>query len=109
MRPRLGLELSAGSRTTPGGDVLRWRLAGLAQTAAEPCLPFFIEWAEGTPFPGRAARHQELFSVELAGSPERIADWLGDHQLPTSVAPGAPAVRSIVLTSSTGEEVVLDG
>src|SRR5215217_5363619 len=50
---RLGLAVAAGSRATRGGQLLRWRLAGIEQAAAEPSLPFFIEWEPGTPLPGR--------------------------------------------------------
>src|SRR5262245_28005378 len=72
----LELAISAGSRTTPSGELLRWRLAGLERAEAEPSLPFFMEWAEGTPFPGRAGREQEIVRLELTADPERIAGWL---------------------------------
>lgn len=52
---RLGLTVDAGSRAAPNGQLLRWRSAGVDRTAAEPSLPFFIEWGQGTPVPGRAA------------------------------------------------------
>ena len=51
---RLSLAVSVGSRAGGSGQVLRWRFAGLEQAAAEPSLPFFIEWGQGTPHPGRA-------------------------------------------------------
>src|SRR5262249_6565460 len=52
---RLGVTIGEGSRRAPGGEQLRWRSAGLERAAAEPCLPFFIEWSPETPYPGRAA------------------------------------------------------
>src|SRR5262249_5545577 len=94
---RLELAISAGSRTTPSGELLGWRLAGLERAEAEPSLPFFLEWAEGTPFPGRAGREQEIVRLELTANPERIAGWLGEHDLPVRIARGTPAVRSVVL------------
>src|SRR5262249_12040079 len=55
---RLDLTISDGSGAWRGGEILRWRVAGIERAAAEPSLPFFIEWAPGTPLPGRApARH----------------------------------------------------
>jgi hypothetical protein len=87
---RLGLEIADGAR----GD-LRWRLAGVAEAAAEPCLPFFIEWAPGTAHPGRGEGGIER--LELSGDPARVADWLGPHDLPISVVPGSPRVASLLL------------
>ena len=52
---RLGLTPAGGSRLTANGTELRWRYAGAAEAIARPPLPFFIEWAPGTPFPGQAA------------------------------------------------------
>ena len=51
---RLGLAVGAGSRAGASGRLLTWRLAGVEEAAAEPSLPFFIEWGRETPFPGRA-------------------------------------------------------
>ena len=107
---RLGLSVRAGSRAAPGGELLRWRSAGIEQAAAEPSLPFFIDWAEGTPFPGRAtARHRvslEITRLELAGDAARLVGWLGNHRLPIAVHAGMPAVASIVLKGAAGEIVL---
>jgi len=109
---RLDLTVGAGSRAGRTGRVLRWRLAGLERAAAEPSLPFFIEWGHGTPFPGRASvTHRagplRMTELRLAGDADRLADWLGDHRLPITIRGGAPAVTSIVLAGRAGE-VVLD-
>lgn len=107
---RLGLSVRAGSRAAPGGELLRWRSAGIEQAAAEPSLPFFIEWGEGTPFPGRAtASHRvsrAIARLELAGDAARLAGWLGNHRLPIAVHTGIPAVESIVLNGAGGEIVL---
>ena len=108
---RLGLVVGAGSRATRGGQLLRWRLAGIEQAAAEPSLPFFIEWEDGTPLPGRApAAHVagavEIAELELNGEADRLAAWLGAHQLPITVHPGTPALASIILTAAAGEIVL---
>jgi Glyoxalase-like domain len=108
---RLDLDVTPGSRATRDGHVLRWRLAGLAAAAAEPALPFFIEWEDGTPFPGQMeARHAagaaRLARVELRGDPDRLATWLGGHELPVTISPGEPAVSRIVLSTDAGELVL---
>jgi len=108
---RLDLPVSAGSRTTPDGEVLRWRSAGLEQSVAEPALPFFIEWDTKTPFPGRArvlhpAGPVELARLKLEGDRRRLAAWLGEHHLPITVQEGEPALAGIVLESPAGEIVL---
>jgi hypothetical protein len=109
---RLHLTIGSGSRVARDGEVLRWRVAGIAQAAAEPSLPFFIEWARGTPFPGRVpVRHPagavRMAGLHLRGDANHIADWLGAHDLSITVRTGAPAVASIVLAGPAGE-IVLD-
>ena len=109
--------VGSGSRSAParGGrsaEVLRWRLAGLEREAAEPSLPFFIEWAPGTPFPGHVSvRHLvgavRIAELRLAGDSDRVAEWLGAQRLPITVRSAPPAVASIVLAGAAGE-IVLD-
>ena len=102
---RLGLTVAAGSRTGRDGRELRWRVAGIEQAAAEPCLPFFIEWAPGSSHPGRAAvTHPagpgRIAELRLDGDAGRLEAWLGDHRLPLAVRPGAPALASVLLTGA---------
>jgi Glyoxalase-like domain len=108
---RLGLTVRAGSRVAPGGELLRWRTAGVEEAAVEPSLPFFIEWGQGVPLPGFAtATHPigrvELRKLVLEGDRDRLAAWLGNESLPISVRPGAPAIARIVLSGSAGEIVL---
>jgi glyoxalase-like protein len=108
---RLKLPIGFGSRAMPGGDQLRWRTVGIDQAAAEPSLPFFIEWAPGTELPGQAAvQHRvgiaKISSLVIEADPARLADWLGHHQLPIEVRPGKPAVSTIYLSSDAGEIVI---
>jgi hypothetical protein len=109
---RLDLTVSDGSRATRGGRLLRWRLAGVEQAAAEPSLPFFIEWGERTPPPGRTPAHHRAGPVEIAqlqldGDTDRLATWLGGHELPITVRPGPPALTGIRLTASA-RQILLD-
>lgn len=105
---RLGLAVAAKSRKDASGRTLRWRVAGIEQAAAEPSLPFFLEWGDGTPFPGRApvthpAGAVEIAGLELDGDGERVEHWLGSHSLPIGVSAGAPAVARVILTGTGGE------
>jgi hypothetical protein len=108
---RLGLAVSAGSRPAGDGRTLRWRLAGVEEAAAEPALPFFVEWGEGAPLPGRAeiehpAGAVQLERLGLSGDRERVRDWLGTDDLPIAVTAGRPAVTGIVLAGEAGEFVI---
>lgn len=108
---RLGLEPFDGSRQTTTGDMLRWRLAGVEDAVAEPFLPYFIEWGEGTPLPGgRPLTHPagavRLESVELRGDGQRLREWHGGEALPVHIAPGEPAVEGIVLATDDGQVTV---
>jgi len=108
---RLDLPVHAGSRATRGGDLLRWRSAGIDQAAVEPSLPFFIEWGPQTQLPGQAAiRHRagaaSIARLVLVADPGRLADWLGNHQLPIVVRAGSPAVTTIYISSDAGEIVL---
>jgi hypothetical protein len=95
---RLRLDVQAKSRARTDGSELCWRLAGVEQAFAEPCLPFFIEWADDAELPGRSAPAAGALEwLELEGDPERLAGWLGEHSLPVSVTGGSPAVRRVVV------------
>jgi hypothetical protein len=103
---RLGLAVTTGSRRRDDGLLLRWRLAGMEQAIADPALPFFIEWGDGTPLPGRAeADHRDgplrIDHVRLTGDADRLEDWLGAHSLPISVRSGPPAVNGVVLAGAS--------
>ncbi len=105
---RLGLSVAVGSRQTPAGDVLRWRSAGVQEAAAEPVLPFFIEWAAGSAFPGAAAVDHPgggatLKRLSLTGDAQRIAAWLGDHDLLIDIEPGPPRQSRLVLARPGGD------
>jgi hypothetical protein len=105
---RLGLTITDGSRTTPAGDVLRWRSAGLDVATAQPGLPFFIEWGDDVPLPGAApVEHPRgpatLRRLALSTNAARLASWLGPHDLPVSVQSGRSGVVSVVLARGEDE------
>ena len=96
---------------TPSDELLRWRSAGIDRAAAEPLLPFFLEWAAGVRLPGTTAVAHPAAPVGISkllleGDPDRLAAWLGNHALPIVVSAGRPAVAGIVLATATGEIVL---
>jgi hypothetical protein len=99
---RLGLGIVPGSRATPEGRTLRWRTAGVERVAAEPSLPFFIEWEPGAPVPGAGGAGVAIERVDLRGDTARLAEWLGEADLPVAVRPGPPAVERFVLRGADG-------
>ena len=105
---RLGLAVSANSRATQSGQLLRWRAAGIEQAVAEPSLPIIVEWGPGTPLPGQSpilhpVGRVKITKLQLCGDEDRVAAWLGTHHLPIELRPGTPALASITLTGPKDE------
>ena len=108
---RLGLSVQAGSRVTSSGARLQWRSAGMEEAAANPSLPFFIDWAPGIQLPGQAlVKHPggsaAITRVLIRGDADRLSDWLDGSLLPIIVWPGTPTIAGIVL-SRAGQEIML--
>jgi len=109
---RLGLEVDAGSRERPDGEVLRWRMAGLDDPRREAWMPFFLTWdVPGSLHPGSAraghgVRADGIAWVEVGGDAERLRAWLGDEELPIRVSDGNPGIRRVALATSEGERVI---
>ena len=106
------LNVTTGSRAAPSGQLLSWKLAGVERAAAEPSLPFFIEWGDGTPHPSSALRAGSNDSVEVArlevtGDVHRLREWLGDLAGRVVVDAGPPGLTKVVL-STPGGEVEID-
>jgi hypothetical protein len=101
-----GLEIVDGARRSRTGAMLTWRLAGVARAAADPALPFLIEWGEGTPLPGttavehRAGSDAQISELLICGDEVALRDWLGDADLPVRVSPtgNTQGVTAVVLT-----------
>jgi hypothetical protein len=105
---RLGLAVDAKSRKDASGRPLHWRVAGIPEAVAEPPLPFFLEWGDGTPFPGSArVEHPRgavrIAQLEIAGDADRVERWLGGHALPLTVHAGAPGILTLLLTGAAGD------
>jgi hypothetical protein len=77
---RLGREAVVGSRHRPDGVEIRWEQIGINGLIADPQLPFFVQWegpADHHPSFG-ADESFSLASLEIAGDPQRVSEWLGE-------------------------------
>ncbi len=112
---RLGRESVTGNRHRPDGVELRWQQLGVKGLQADPQLPFFIKWEDGTPHPSEsAATLVTIESLTIAGDPERVRDWLGLPADDTSsviefsfVSPhGTPGLMAVTFETPQGEVVI---
>jgi hypothetical protein len=76
---RLGREAVPGNRHRPDGHELRWRQIGVKGLQADPQLPFFLQWeGNGHDHPSHGASNNlHLDTLEIAGDPNRVSEWLG--------------------------------
>ena len=106
---RLGLVTGAWTRKRPDGVVLRWRLAGLERSLAEPSLPFFITWdVPPALHPGRAVtehrvRPSGIARIDLRGDDDHVRAHLLGEDLPARVTPGPPGVAAVAIATDGGE------
>jgi Glyoxalase-like domain len=76
---RLGRSAVNGNRHRPDGQELLWKQLGVKGLQADPQLPFFVQWESDPadhPSVGGSGRIS-LESLEIAGDPARVSDWLG--------------------------------
>ena len=83
-------------RTTPNGDVLRWRLT-MPPTEGDGVLPFLIEWPGPNPA-ATSAGGCSLMSLNLTHPDPAIGARLREHAVPVDIGAGAPAVHATILT-----------
>lgn len=102
---RLGLTVEPGSRAAPDGTRLAWRTAGLERAAAEPLLPFFIQWGAGTPHPGGGTQAPGIERLVLTGARDRLEEWLGGLPEDVEVRPGPAAVSAVVLAGPATQPI----
>jgi hypothetical protein len=106
-----GIEAEAGSRLAADGCLLTWRLAGVEQAAADPALPFFVEWGADTPHPSgvtvtHPAGEVRIERIDVSGDAGQLAAWLGEHDLPVRVEAGPSAVTRLVLRAGDGRLII---
>ncbi|MGH9251027.1 MAG: VOC family protein [Acidimicrobiales bacterium] len=85
---RLGRPAVQGNRKRPDGYELLWKQIGVMGLLADPQLPFFVCWeSDAEEHPSATVgggNGVDLVRLEIAGSPHRVAEWLGepeDHPL----------------------------
>jgi hypothetical protein len=79
LEQRLGRESVKGNRHRPDGTELLWKQLGVKGLQSDPQLPFFVQWetpAELHPSTGASGRIS-LESLDIAGDPARVTEWLG--------------------------------
>jgi catechol 2,3-dioxygenase-like lactoylglutathione lyase family enzyme len=108
---RLDLDISDGERVKPDGQVLRWRLAGVAHALGSDRLPIFIEWPGGGANPeldGTVSAGAGVAWAEFGGDADTLGRWMGGAQSVISVVPGGPGVRRFAIRHAN-ETVVIGG
>lgn len=114
---RLGRRAVPGNRKFPDGQELTWQQIGIKGLIADPQVPYLLRWDEGTEHlhPSRAYGPQaKLVRLSIAGSPQRVADWLGSKATDPFedvdvhwVAPsGTPGIMSVTFSSPNGEVTI---
>ena len=83
--------------TTVGRQGMTARLTGVAESVAEPFLPFFIQHPANRPTPPADATARSAIGwIEVAGDAARLERWLGGAALPgLRVVAGEPSLRAV--------------
>ncbi|MGN6333453.1 MAG: VOC family protein [Motilibacteraceae bacterium] len=78
---RLGRSAVDGNRHRPDGFDLQWKQIGVNDLIEDPQLPFFIQWmVDADQHPSAGAKDGvRIARLEIAGSPERVEQWLGSE------------------------------
>lgn len=102
-----------GHRRLPDGRDFKWKQIGIKGTMADPQLPFFVKWGDGSPHPSQeAATEVTIASLQIAGDPDRVRDWLGGHTAEETssvisfdfVGPnGTPGLLSVTFNTPGGQ------
>lgn len=112
LEERLGRGAVNGNRHRPDGTELLWKQLGVKGLQADPQLPFFVQWESNSaehPSTG-ASGNISLASLEIAGDPARVSDWLGQPvEQPLEdvkvewVAPnGTPGIVAVTFQTPSG-------
>lgn len=112
---RLGRQAVDGNRRRPDGLELRWRQIGVKGLMSDPQLPYYIQWADAEVHPSLGARTSvNIDSLQIAGDPQRVAEWLGLPASRTSsvihfdfVAPrGTPGLLAVTFSTPEGSVTI---
>lgn len=77
---RIGRHAVPGNRRRPDGFNLEWVQIGTSTKRSDPQLPHVTQWLiDPSEHPSQAGPSEiELVELDIAGSPDRLADWLGE-------------------------------
>jgi hypothetical protein len=112
---RIGRPSVEGNRHRPDGVELRWRQLGVKGLISDPQLPFFVQWETPECHPSVGYRTQvTIDSLQIAGDPDRVRDWLNLPADQTSsvidfsfVAPhGTPGLLAVTFDTPTGKVTI---
>ncbi|KQY60421.1 glycosyltransferase [Aeromicrobium sp. Root495] len=109
---RIGRHAVPGNRRRPDGFNLEWVQIGTSGMRADPQLPYVTKWLiDPSEHPSQQAPADvELVAIDIAGSPQRLADWLGESAVNTLeqievnwIAPNAlPGILSATFATADG-------
>ncbi len=110
---RIGRHAVPGNRRRPDGFNLEWVQIGTSSMRADPQLPYVTKWLiEDSEHPSQVGPAEiELTALDIAGSPQRLADWLGETAVDTLeqidvnwIAPNAlPGILSATFSTANGD------
>jgi hypothetical protein len=108
---RLGTAVLPGHRELPDGREVSWTLTGLESALTEG-LPFFIHWGAGREFrfgdepAAHAIEPIAITRVDVGGDEAALNRWLDGGVPELRRVGGTPGVRSVTVSSSTGDVVI---
>lgn len=87
---RLGRPAVDGNRTRPDGVELRWKQIGVKGLQSDPQVPYFVQWETKDSHPGIGGENSgvTIETLQIAGDPERVHEWLGLPATETSTIIG---------------------
>lgn len=118
---RLGRPAAVGNRHRPDGIEVTWQQLGIRGLMSDAQVPWFIHWDDLSQHPSKDGESQTtLKGMQIAGSVERITEWLGLGGTPgvdredwepdiafSFVAPhGTPGLLSVTFETPNGEVTV---
>ena len=108
---RLNRPSIPANRKRPDGFELEWRQVGVSGLVVDPQLPFVVHWrSDPADHPSKGGDGVDLVSVEIAGDPHRVTEWLGraqnfpldDVHVSWVNSDGSPGVRSVMFRTDAG-------
>jgi hypothetical protein len=112
LEQRLGRESVNGNRHRPDGIELRWKQLGVKGLQSDPQLPFFVQWESDPAIHPSAGASGDiaLYTLEIAGDPARVTDWLGrpveeplqDVKVEWVAPNGAPGIVAVQFETPRG-------